>query len=98
MRQVTESNNNNVIGFIANTVERLRDDIALMRQEMATKTDVTILRGDIEQVQLRLDTIEHSMSSRFEHVEGEISRLRSAVYLLGKDRPEVLRLLGQTSA
>ena len=98
MRLVTESNNNNVIGFIASTVERLRDDIASMRQEMATKTDVTILRGDIEQVQLRLDTIEHSMSSRFEHVEGEISRLRSAVYLLGKDRPEVLRLLGQSSA
>ena len=98
MRFVSESNDSNVIGFIASTVERLRDDIASMRQEMATKTDVTILRGDIEQVQLRLDTIEHSMSSRFEHVEGEISRLRSAVYLLGKDRPEVLRLLGQTSA
>lgn len=97
MRLVTESNNN-VIGFIASTVETMRDDIASMRQEMATKTDVTILRGDIEQVQLRLDTIEHSMSSRFEHVEGEISRLRDAVYLLGKDRPEVLRLLGQTSA
>ena len=98
MRLVSESNNNNVIGFIASTVEKLRDDIASMRQEMATKTDVTILRGDIEQVQLRLDTIEHSMSSRFEHVEGEISRLRSAVYLLGKDRPEVLRLLGQSNA
>jgi len=98
MRLVTESNNNNVIGFIASTVESLRDDVASMRQEMATKSDVTILRGDIEQVQLRLDTIEHSMSSRFEHVEGELSRLRSAVYLLGKDRPEVLRLLGQTSA
>jgi hypothetical protein len=98
MRLVTESNNNNVIGFIASTVERLRDDVGSMRQEMATKSDVTILRGDIEQVQLRLDTIEHSMSSRFEHVEGELSRLRSAVYLLGKDRPEVLRLLGQTSA
>ena len=34
----------------------------------------------------------------FEHLEGELSRLRSAVYLLGKDRPEVLRLLGQAGA
>lgn len=98
MRLVTESNNNNVIGFIASTVETMRDDVASIRDEMATKADVTILRGDIEQVQLRLDGIEHSMSSRFEYVEGELSRLRSAVYLLGKDRPEILRLLGQTSA
>lgn len=98
MRLVTESNNKNVIGFIASTVEKLRDDVASIREEMATKADVTVLRGDIEQVQLRLDGIEHSMSSRFEYVEGELSRLRSAVYLLGKDRPEVLRLLGQPGA
>lgn len=98
MRLVSESNHNNVIGFIASTVETMRDDVASIREEMATKVDITILRGDIEQVQLRLDGIEHSMSSRFEHVEGELSRLRSAVYLLGKDRPEVLRLLGQNSA
>jgi hypothetical protein len=85
----------------------------LARLEMATKQDLsrlegrlserldaatTGIRGDIEQVHLRLESIEHGMSSRFEHVEGEISRLRSAVYLLGKDRPEVLRLLGQSSS
>ena len=120
---VSESNNENLIGFIASTVETLRDDVAKMREQMATREDLarlegrfteklarlegrftekldvstTSVRGDIEQVQLRLDSIEHGVSSRFEHVEGEISRLRSAVYLLGKDRPEVLRLLGQTS-
>ena len=119
---VSESNDN-LIGFIASTVEKLSDDVATMRQQMATKDDlarlegrfteklarmegrftekldvsITSVRGDIEQVQLRLDSIEHGVSSRFEHVEGEISRLRSAVYLLGKDRPEVLRLLGQSS-
>ena len=106
---VSESNDN-LIGFIASTVETLRDDVAKMREQMATKEDLarlegrfteklavstTSVRGDIEQVQLRLDSIEHGVSSRFEHVEGELSRLRSAVYLLGKDRPEVLRLLGQ---
>jgi len=96
MRAITEANNNKVIGFIASTVEKLRDDVGTMREQMATKDDITVLRGDIEQVQLRLDGIEHSMNSRFEYVEGEISRLRSAVYLLGKDRPEVLRLLGTT--
>ena len=140
---VSESNNDNLIGFIASTVETLRDDVAKMREQMATREDLALLegrftemreqmatkedlarlegrfteklarlegrftekldvsttsvRGDIEQVQLRLDSIEHGVSSRFEHVEGEISRLRSAVYLLGKDRPEVLRLLGQSS-
>ena len=122
-KSMTESNNDNLIGFIASTVETLRDDVAKMREQMATKEDlarlegrfteklarlegrftekldvsITSVRGDIEQVQLRLDSIDHGISSRFEHLEGELSRLRSAVYLLGKDRPEVLRLLGQTS-
>ena len=110
---MAELNNDNLIGFIASTVEKLRDDVVTMRDQMATKEDlarlegrfsekldvsITSVRGDIEQVQLRLDSIEHGMSSRFEHVEGEVSRLRSAVYLLGKDRPEVLRLLGQAGA
>ena len=121
---VAESNNNELIGFIASTVETMRNDMASMRAEMATKEDLarvegrlservssldgrlseriqvtaTSIRGDIEQVQLRLDSMEHSIASRFENVQGEISRLRSAVYVLGKDRPDVLRLLGhQTS-
>ena len=121
--ELVSESNDNLIGFIASTVETLRDDVAKMREQMATKEDLarlegrfteklaglegrftekldvstTSVRGDIEQVQLRLDSIEHGVSSRFEHVEGELSRLRSAVYLLGKDRPEVLRLLGQSS-
>jgi hypothetical protein len=99
---VAESNKNEVIGFIASTVETLRDDMASMRSEMLTKggfdVAVTGVRGDIEQVQLRLDSMEHSIVSRFEQVESELSRLRSAVYLLGKDRPDVLRMLGQTSS
>jgi len=43
---------------------------------------------------LRLDSLDHRISSRDEHFDAEISRLRSAVYVLGKDRPDVLRLLG----
>jgi len=95
---MAESNNNEVIGFIASSVETLRNDIGLIRAEMVTKSAfdaaITAVRGDIEQLHLRLDSMEHSLTSRFEHVEGELSRLRSAVYLLSKDRPEVLRLLG----
>lgn len=90
---------------------RLSERIDSIEQRMATKEDLaaldgrfterldvatTSIRGDIEQIQLRLDSMEHSIASRFENVEGEISRLRSAVYLLGKDRPEVLRLLGHS--
>ena len=95
MRLVSESNDN-LIGYIASTIETMRDEMAAMRNEMATKQDLsrlegllserldaatTGIRGDIEQVHLRLETIEHGMSSRFEHVESELSRLRSAVYL-----------------
>jgi len=98
-----------MIGFIASTVETISDrlngiDERLngIEERMATKAQLeatTIaIRGDIEQTHLRLDTTEHSVSSRFEHVETELSRLRSAVYLLGKDRPEILRLLGHNGS
>ena len=130
---MNDSDDDNLIGFIAGTVEGLREQVGTisgqmttkedlarlegqmetMRDQMATKEDLarlegrlseklntstTAIRGDIEQVHLRMDGIEHASTSRIEHVEGELSRLRSAVYLLGKDRPEVLRLLGQTSS
>ena len=129
---MNDSDDDNLIGFIAGTVEGLREQVGTMsgqmttkedlarlegqmetmRDQMATKEDLarlegrlseklnvstTAIRGDIEQVHLRMDGIEHASTSRIEQVEGELSRLRSAVYLLGKDRPEVLRLLGQTS-
>ena len=99
---VSESNNDNLIGFIASSVEKLRDDVTSIRAEMVTKSAfeaaITAVRGDIEQVHLRLNTMEHSVSSRFEQVETELSRLRSAVYVLGKDRPEILRLLGHNGS
>ena len=94
--------NDSLIGFIASSVEKLRDDVTSIRAEMVTKSAfeaaITAVRGDIEQVHLRLNTMEHSVSSRFEQVETERSRLRSAVYVLGKDRPEILRLLGHNGS
>ena len=94
--------NDNLIGFIASSVETITDHLNGIEERMATKAHLesatTAIRGDIEQVHLRLNTMEHSVSSRFELVETELSRLRSAVYLLGKDRPEILRLLGHNGS
>ncbi|HEX8719076.1 MAG TPA: hypothetical protein VF736_00410 [Pyrinomonadaceae bacterium] len=97
--------NENLLNFIASTVEMIRDRL----ESTATKDDIagldsrlskievetTIIRGEVEQVHLRLDGIEKAISSRLDHVESEMSRMRSVLYLLVKDRPEMLRLLGQ---
>ena len=96
--------NGNLLNFIASTVEMIRDrmatkdDLAQVETRLTDKLEVeiTAVRGDIEQVHLRLDGIERAISSRLDHVEAEMSRLRSVVYLLVKDRPDMLRLLGQT--
>src|SRR5262249_33645605 len=120
------SENNNLLSFIAATVEDLRDkmatksDIARLEAQMATKSDIarleaqmatkdelkplatkdelkagiTAVRGDIEQVHMRLDSIEKTLTGRLAQIESEVSRLRSVVYMLVKDRPELLRLLG----
>ena len=114
-----EPDDNNLLNFIAATVEAMRDQMATkddvlqlearmdrMELQMATKSDIarleakleaetTAIRGDIEQVHLRLDSIERALTARLSQLETEISRLRSVVYLLVKDRPELLRLLGQ---
>lgn len=132
--------NNNLINFIAATVETMRDQMAtksdldqmaaksdvdslrdqvaylgsqveLVHDQMATKSDlaqlesrlttkleveITSVRGDIEQVHMRLDSIERTLRARLDQIETEMSRLRSVVYLLVKDKPDMLRLLGQT--
>ena|SRR5688572_24301055 len=130
---MADSNNDELIAFIAGRFEVMADRLKTIEQQMATKEDLarldgrvdvfeermvttddlarfdgrlserievatTSIRGDIEQIHLRLDSLDHRISSRDEHFDAEISRLRSAVYVLGKDRPDVLRLLGhQTS-
>ena len=99
-----EPENNNLIEFIATTVEMLRDqmatksDLAQLEDRLTTKLEVeiTTVRGDIEQVNLRLDSIERALRARLDQIETEMSRLRSVLYLLVKDRPDMLRLLGQT--
>jgi hypothetical protein len=97
--------NENLLNFIASTVEMIRDRL----ESTATKDDIagldsrmsrlevttTVIKGEVEQVHLRLDGIEKAISSRLDHVESEMSRMRSVLYLLVKDRPDMLRLLGQ---
>jgi hypothetical protein len=115
-----QPDDNDLLSFIAATVEGMREEMATKRDlaqmatksdlaQMATKSDLaqvesrlvhkievetTAIRGDIEQVHLRLDSIERALMARVSQIETELSRLRSVVYLLIKDKPELLRLLG----
>lgn len=63
-----------------------KGDIARLEDRMATKSDVARLgdkleveiaavRGDIEQVHLRLDSIERALTARLGQIEAEMSRL-----------------------
>ena len=76
-----------------------KEELAAVKEQMATKDDLsrlaTTVRGDFEQVHFRFDTLERVMATRLGQVETDISRLRSVLYLLVKDKPDLLRLLGQ---
>ncbi|HVQ38623.1 MAG TPA: hypothetical protein VMS31_13890 [Pyrinomonadaceae bacterium] len=81
-----------------------KDDLAAVATkqdlgQMATKNDLsrleTTMHGEFEQVHIRLDSIDRSLSNRIGHIESEVSRLRSVLYWLVKDKPEMLRLLGR---
>jgi septal ring factor EnvC (AmiA/AmiB activator) len=88
-------NHGNLINFIASTVETMRDQMATKSDVARLEHQITAVRGDIEQVHMRIDSIDRTLKARLDEMEGEIARLRSVVYLLAKDRPELLRLLGQ---
>ena len=111
-KSMPNHDDNNLQNFIAMTVETLRDRIEVMAEQMATKSDLnrlesslmdrlhaesTVIRGDIEHVHLRLDSIDRTLSSRMSYVETELSRFRSVLYLLVKDNPDMLRLLGRSN-
>lgn len=78
---------------------RVESGLDTMRERMATKNDVgrleTTMHGKFEQVHIRFDSIDRGMGSRMGQIETDISRLRSVLYLLVKDKPDMLRLLGQ---
>jgi ethanolamine utilization microcompartment shell protein EutS len=87
----------------------LQGDVAIIRSDMVTKSGLRVevgrletrmdagtaaVRGDIERVDLRLDAIDRATSLRTSTIQAEVSRLRSVVYLLVKNQPDLLRLLG----
>ena len=82
---------------LARVETRLTDKIDKLDGRVSKlEVETAVIRGEVEQVHLRLDGIEKTLSSRLNHIEAEMSRLRSVLYLLVKDRPDMLRLLGQT--
>src|SRR6266498_5358787 len=81
-----------------NDLARVESGLETLREQMATKEGLgrleTTMHGEFEQVHLRLDSIDRGMGSRMGQIETEVSRLRRVVYLLVKDKPDILRLLG----
>jgi len=87
------------IDSLSERFDSLSERVDSLSKSVVTKDELraqtTAIRGDIEQVQLRLDSMERAQGARMGQIEADLSRLRSAVYLLSKERPEILRLLGQ---
>lgn len=87
------------VAYIGGQVETMRGQMATRsdfgRLESKMEAEFAAVRGDIEQVHLRLDSIERALRARLDQIESEVSRLRSVIYLLVKDQPDMLRLLGQ---
>src|SRR5919206_3786027 len=111
-RQPEENKNllNFIASTVEMILDRMatKDELAEVESRLTSRIDglevkvdrlevnMAVVRGDVEQVQLRLDGIEKAVSSRLGNVEAEMSRMRSVLYLLVKDRPDMLRLLGQS--
>ena len=84
-----------ISGQMATKEYLARVEPGLARIESTLEARTAAIRGDIEQVHIRLDSIDRGVGTRMDHVEIDISRLRSVLYLLVKDKPDMLRLLGQ---
>lgn len=80
----------------------LTNEIAAMKSEMATKNDLarleSTMHGEFEQVHIRFNSLDRRVDTRMGQIETDVSRLRSVVYLLVKDKPDMLRLLGQPTS
>jgi hypothetical protein len=76
-----------------------KDRLARVENQMATKAGLARLEatmhGEFEQVHIRIDSIDRGIGSRMGLIETDVSRIRSVLYLLVKDKPDMLRLLGQ---
>jgi hypothetical protein len=74
----------------------LRAELGSLRASLKEEMNAgfTAVRGDIERVALQLDQVDRKQSLRTAALESEVSRIRSVVYLVVKDQPDLVRLLG----
>ena len=81
---------------------RVESNLARLETQMATKDGLarleTTMQGEFERVHIRIDSLDRGMGSRMGLIETDVSRLRSVLYLLVKDKPDMLRLLGQSTS
>ncbi len=78
---------------------RVESRLERVESQMATKDGLarleTTMQGEFERVHIRIDSLDRGMGSRMGLLETDVSRMRSVLYLLVKDKPDMLRLLGQ---
>ena len=71
-----------LLQFIASAVESTRDRVNSLYESVATRDELraqtSAIRGDIEQVQLRLDSIERALAARMGQIETDLSRMTEA--------------------
>ena len=84
---------------VESNLARVESNLARVESQMATKDGLarleTTMHGEFEQVHIRIDSIDRGVGSRMGLIETDVSRMRSVLYLLVKDKPDMLRLLGQ---
>lgn len=87
------------VARVESKVARLESNLERVESQMATKDGLarleTTMHGEFERVHIRIDSLDRGMGSRMGLIETDVSRLRSVLYLLVKDKPDMLRLLGQ---
>jgi len=78
---------------------RVESRLERVESQMATKDGLgrleTTMQSEFERVHIRIDSLDRGMGSRMGLLETDVSRMRSVLYLLVKDKPDMLRLLGQ---
>jgi hypothetical protein len=90
------------VARVESNVARLELNLDRVESQMATKDGLarleTTMHGEFERVHIRIDSLDRGMGSRMGLIETDVSRLRSVLYLLVKDKPDMLRLLGQSTS
>jgi hypothetical protein len=87
------------LAHVESNLVGVESNLVRVESQMATKDGLarleTTMHGEFEQVHIRIDSIDRGMGSRIGLIESDVSRIRSVLYLLVKEKPDMLRLLGQ---